>query len=31
VRDGDFILELQVPHFINDAAPSRPVLYAILA
>ncbi len=30
VRDGDFILELQLPHFINDAAPSRPVLYALL-
>lgn len=30
VRDGEFLLELQVPHFINDAAPSRPVLYAPL-
>jgi arylformamidase len=30
VYDGDYILELQVPHFINDAAPSRPVLYALL-
>lgn len=30
VRDGDHLLELQVPHFMNDAAPSRPVLYAIL-
>jgi hypothetical protein len=28
VRDGDFLLELQLPHFMNDAAPSRPVLYA---
>ncbi|MBP8824384.1 MAG: cyclase family protein [Flavobacteriales bacterium] len=28
VRDGDYLLELQVPHFINDAAPSRPLLYA---
>jgi arylformamidase len=30
VRDGEYILELQVPHFINDAAPSRPLLYAPL-
>lgn len=28
VRDGDFLLELQFPNFVNDAAPSRPVLYA---
>ena len=31
VRDGDFMLELQLPRFVNDAAPSRPVLYALLA
>ena len=30
VRDGDYLLEMQVPNFINDAAPSRPVLYAPL-
>jgi arylformamidase len=30
VPDGDYLLELQLPHFINDAAPSRPVLYAVL-
>lgn len=30
VRDGDYLLELQLPHFMNDAAPSRPVLYAVL-
>lgn len=30
VADGAYILELQVPHIINDAAPSRPVLYAVL-
>ncbi|MBK7945140.1 MAG: cyclase family protein [Flavobacteriales bacterium] len=30
VGDGDYLLELQLPHFINDAAPSRPVLYAVL-
>ncbi len=27
VEDGDYILELQVASFANDAAPSRPVLY----
>ena len=30
VRDGPYLLELQVPNFMNDAAPSRPVLYALL-
>lgn len=30
VRDGDYLLELQVPNFVNDAAPSRPLLYAPL-
>ena len=30
VRDGDYLLELQLAHFVNDAAPSRPVLYALL-
>jgi kynurenine formamidase len=30
VRDGDYLLELQLPHIMNDAAPSRPVLYAVL-
>jgi kynurenine formamidase len=30
VRDGHYMLELQLPHFMNDAAPSRPVLYALL-
>ena len=30
VRDGTFLLELQLPNFSNDAAPSRPVLYAML-
>jgi arylformamidase len=29
VQDGQYILELQVAHFTNDAAPSRPLLYAI--
>ncbi len=29
VQDGRYILELQVANFTNDAAPSRPLLYAI--
>ncbi len=29
VQDGQYILELQVANFTNDAAPSRPLLYAI--
>lgn len=28
--DGDYLLELQLPHLMNDAAPSRPILYALL-
>ena len=27
---ASYLLELQLPHFMNDAAPSRPVLYALL-
>jgi kynurenine formamidase len=30
VRDGEYLLELQLANFTNDAAPSRPVLYAIM-
>ncbi|MEN9699475.1 MAG: hypothetical protein RLZZ301_673 [Bacteroidota bacterium] len=29
VPDGNYVLELQVAHFVNDASPSRPLLYAI--
>ncbi len=29
VKDGSYILNLQVANFNNDAAPSRPVLYEI--
>src|SRR5699024_1560210 len=29
LEDGDYLLNLQVAHFINDAAPSRPILYRI--
>lgn len=31
VRDGEYLLELQLANFTNDAAPSRPVLYAVLS
>ena len=27
VLDGDYIMDLQMAHFVNDASPSRPVLY----
>ena len=29
VADGSYILNLQIPSFDNDAAPSKPILYAI--
>ncbi len=29
VRDGEYLLELQLANFLNDASPSRPVLYAL--
>jgi hypothetical protein len=29
-KDGDYLLELQLPRIMNDAAPSRPVLYALM-
>jgi len=29
VTDGEYLLELQVAAFENDASPSRPVLYNI--
>lgn len=28
IKDGSYLLNLQVSNFVNDAAPSRPVLYA---
>ncbi|MFU8804459.1 MAG: cyclase family protein [Bradymonadaceae bacterium] len=30
VRDGEYLLTIQVPHFLLDAAPSRPLLFEIL-
>jgi len=29
IEDGTYVLSLQVAAFANDAAPSRPVLYAV--
>jgi hypothetical protein len=30
VKDGTYLLNLQIASFENDASPSKPVLYAIL-
>lgn len=30
IKDGSYLLNLQVANFVNDAAPSRPVLYKFL-
>jgi len=30
VADGLYFLNLQIPHFVCDAAPSRPLLYRII-
>jgi len=27
--DGLYLLDLQIPHFLTDAAPSRPLLYPV--
>ena len=29
VKDGNYLLNLQIPAFVTDAAPSRPILYTI--
>jgi kynurenine formamidase len=29
IKDGFYLLELQIPPFLTDAAPSRPLLYAV--
>jgi kynurenine formamidase len=29
IADGHYLLDLQIPAFVTDAAPSRPVLYAV--
>jgi len=30
IEDGDYLLNLQVANMVNDAAPSRPILYTLL-
>lgn len=30
IRDGSYILNLQTANFVNDAAPSRPILYSFI-
>jgi len=29
MEDGTYLLNLQIPAFVSDAAPSRPILYKI--
>jgi hypothetical protein len=29
IRDGWYLLDLQIPPFLSDAAPSRPLLYPV--
>ena len=29
IKDGNYLLNLQIPAFVSDAAPSRPILYKI--
>ena len=29
INDGKYLLNLQIPAFVSDAAPSRPILYSI--
>jgi arylformamidase len=31
IRDGEYLLDLQIPAFMSEAAPSRPVLYPLRA
>lgn len=31
IKDGSYVLELQTANFVNDATPSRPVLYKIIS
>jgi hypothetical protein len=30
VEDGFYFLNIQIPHFVCDAAPSRPLLYPVI-
>ena len=29
IKDGSYLLNLQIPGFVSDAAPSRPILYRV--
>ena len=29
IKDGSYLLNLQIPAFVSDAAPSRPILYKV--
>ena len=29
IKDGNYLLNLQIPSFVSDAAPSRPILYKV--
>ena len=29
IKDGNYLLNLQIPAFVSDAAPSRPILYKV--
>ena len=29
IQDGNYLLNLQIPAFVSDAAPSRPILYKV--
>ena len=29
IKDGSYLVNLQIPAFVSDAAPSRPILYKI--
>jgi len=29
IKDGSYLLNLQIPAFVSDAAPSRPIIYKI--
>ena len=29
IADGRYFLSIHIPHFLSDAAPSRPILYRI--
>jgi hypothetical protein len=30
IKDGDYVLNLQIASFENDASPSKPILYSVV-